>query len=293
MFQYGNPLQRAAQIEGAKVEVSHREIAHVPLRILGPEKMWGGELRVYGPTVYGMEDLLQKAGAESGHRLPGYIIDEPDGAVSCHVSRLPRRVNLEVPPETEFLKAVQAAQKTIRGYDFNCSLKIESLSEREEFRVILGLEEGYFESRRKDLLKQINDFTLTTVQEVKDMFMQRIGNPADWDIDLDSAKSVSEIRAIIDSVSMSKLHTVDEVLRELSGEFTVTPCQICSVAPEYTYKEPAVRIVVADSEANLEKLVLLATKFRQARFSLERLHTGEAFNIEILAEGDNTAARFG
>ena len=53
------------------------------------------------------------------------------------------------------------------------------------------------------------------------------------------------------------------------------------------------RIVAADSEANLEQIVLLAAKFRQARFSLERLHHGEAFNIELLAEGDNTAARFG
>jgi hypothetical protein len=92
---------------------------------------------------------------------------------------------------------------------------------------------------------------------------------------------------------MSKVHTREEVLTELSSEFQVTPCMIYSVAPEYIYKEPAVRIVAADSEVNLEKLVLLAPKFRQARFSLERLHTGEAFNIEILADSDNTAARFG
>jgi len=293
MLEYGAPLNNATQIENAKVEVSHREIAHVPLRILGPEKMWGAELRVYGPTALGLEDLLERAGKENNIRLPGYIIDDEVGPATCHISRLPRRVNLEVPPEKDFMDAVQAAQKTIRGYDFNSTLKIEQKSDREEFRVILGLEEGYFESRRKDLVKQIDDFTLTSVEEVKSMFMQRIGDPADWNINLDSAKSVSEIRAIIDSVSMSKLHTVEEVLKELSGEFIVTPCQICSVAPEYTYKEPAVRIVAADSEANLEKLVLLAAKFRQARFSLERLHTGEAYNIEILAEGDNTAAKFG
>jgi hypothetical protein len=293
MFEYGNPLQRAPHVDDAKVEVSHHEVAQVPLRILGPEKMWGGELRVFGPTVFGMEDLLKRAGQESGQRLPGYIIDEPDGSVSCHISRLPRRINLEVPPEKEFVTAVQAAQKSISAMDFNCLLQIEQLSSKEEFRVILGLEEGYFESRRKDILRQIDDFTLTTVHDVKDMFMQRIGTPTDWGIDLDSAKSVTEIRKIIDSVSMSKVHTTEEVLAELSSEFQVTPCMIYSVAPEYIYKEPAVRIVAADSEVNLEKLVLLAAKFRQARFSLERLHTGEAFNIEILADSDNTAARFG
>jgi hypothetical protein len=182
---------------------------------------------------------------------------------------------LEVHPEKEFVTAVQAAQKSISAMDFNCLLRIEQLSSKEEFRVILGLEEGYFESRRKDILRQIDDFTLTstTVHDVQDMFMQRIGTPTDWGIDLDSAKSATEIRKIIDSVSMSKVHTREEVLTELSSEFQVTPCMIYSVAPEYIYKEPAVRIVAADSEVNLEKLVLLAAKFRQARFSLERLHT--------------------
>jgi len=293
MFEYGDPLQRGPQVEGAQVPFSHREIAHVPLRILGPEKMWGGELRVVGPTPEGMEQLLKWAGQKSGGRLPGYIIDEPDGSVSYHVSRLPRRVTIPVPPEEEFLTAVQAAQETIRKQDFVCSLRIEAISDKEEFRVILGLEEGYFESRRKDLLRQIDDFTLASVKEVRDAFLQRLGNPGDWGIDLDSGNSVSALREIIDSVSMSRLHSVKEVLAELSEEFNVTPCTIYSVAPEYTYREPAVRIVAPDTKANLEKLVLLAARFHQARFSFERLHTGEAFNIEILADSDNTAAKFG
>ncbi len=119
----------------------------MPLRILGPEKLWGAELRVYGPTALSMEDLLARAGKENNVRLPGYIIDDIVDPVTCHISRLPRRVNLEVPPERYFERAVHAAQQTIRRFDFECSLEIEHQSEGEELRVILGLEEAYLAHR--------------------------------------------------------------------------------------------------------------------------------------------------
>jgi hypothetical protein len=293
MINYGNPIEGKNKIDDAKVPYAERMISEISLRILGPEVMWGADIRVPDVTVAGMEKLLQEAGRASGHRLPGYIIKEADGSVSCHISRLPRRISLEVPPTSVFVEAVKAAENTIRKNDFQCSVQIERLSDKEEFRVILGLEEGYFEARRKDILKQIDDGALTTADAVREMFQQRIGSPADWKIDLDAAQSLAEIREIIDSVSMSRLHTVEEVLAGLSEQFEVTPCTICSVAPEYTYKEPAVRIIAADNHSNLEAIVRLANAFHQARFSLERLNTGEAFNIEILADSGNAAARFG
>jgi hypothetical protein len=293
MISYGTMAAPFVPEADAILPFTCRQIAEVNVRILGPERMWGGELHTSGLTIPELQERLNNTGQRTGLRLAGYIIDEQDGALRYHMARLPRRINLAVPEIEVFQRALSEAETTIKQSGIVCIATEEKPTEGPILRVLLGLEEGYFESRRKDLLRQIDGATFSDVTQIRDTFLHRIGDPSVWGINLENASSITAAREAISSVSMSRRHTVDEVRKNLSAEFTVTPALIHSVAPDYIYIEPAVEITAPQTHRHFEAVTLLAAQFHQARFSLEHLDTMEAFNVEILEDSTNNAARFG
>ena len=78
----------------------------------------------------------------------------------------------------------------------------------------------------------------------------------------------------------NKLHTIEEVQNELGAGFNLTPGDICAVRPQGKYTEPAV--IIKGDLSQVEKVYLLAEKFKQARFTVEDLYNDAAYVVETI-----------
>jgi hypothetical protein len=292
MIEYGREIEPYLPEGDSLVPFVCREIAGVNVRILGPETLWGGEISVVSLDTSELQEILNQTGKRTGLRLAGYI-SQQEGGLNYHMARLPRRVNLEVPPLETFQQAFDAVQHTLSNDGIDYKSREEQAVLEPQLRVLLGLEEGYFESRRKDLVRQIGEMIFSNVDQVREAFELRIGDPLPWKIDFQNWTSIEDAKQNLEAVSMSKLHTFEEIRSMLPSEFEVNQCLIHSVAPDYIYVEPAVEIIAPRTQMNFETLTVLAAQFHQARFSLEHLDTMEAFNVEILEDSASNAARYG
>lgn len=246
-------------------------------RELPPDQFWGGSVAIPDFDEKAFIERLLAVANESGFRYSGYIIKATGGQnAKYHMSRYPRKAFGPVPPIAEY----QAALKLL-GEKFGLSesqVNEEKTVEQPRFRVLLGLQEGYAEWRKKSIVKEIQERKIQSLEAAKNELQKRLGDVTRYGIDINQVADLAGLRSLLESKDLSNEHSVDEVRNILGKEFDLTPSEICSASSWGTYREPSV--VIEGNLAQLPQVYLLAQKFHQARFAVENLQTGESRMVE-------------
>ena len=279
------------EMEATTPDVSSNFVANTPVQLLGPMRAWGGEILVKDMSLDDAKALVEKTGKTLGCRFPGYFSELDDGTIVYHISRYPRRAGLEVPPLSEFRGTLQSLYDAFTSGTAQVEMREEELRPIPTLRVVLGLREGYFDQRKKDIEAKIVDGTFSDIEEVRMAISNRLGDMTEHGIDVDSFEDPQKLREALQQISLSVLHDVREASEFLGASAKVRPAEIYSVAPDYTYAEEAVLIEVPADRGHFEKLVRLADSMKQARFTTERLDTGSVVNVEIKAFTENRSAK--
>ncbi len=246
-------------------------------RELAPDQFWGGSVVIPNFDEKAFVEGLLAVANESGFRYSGYITKAALGQnAEYHMSRYPRKAFGPVPPVTEYQNALK-----LLGEKFGLSesqVNEEKTVEQPRFRVLLGLQEGYAEWRKKAIVKEIKEGQIKDLEVAKMELQKRLGDVTRYGINLDQATDLDSLQSILESRDLSNEHSIDEVKDILGKEFDLTPSEICSASSWGTYREPSV--VIEGDIAQIPKVYLLAEKFRQARFAVENLQTGESHMVE-------------
>jgi len=241
------------------------------VRELRPEEFWGGSVSVEGLTEEEFSQKLSEAANELNFTYSGYLVKKSEGGFEYHFSRYPRRAFGPVPPIEKHQKALEvlAEKLGVEG-------KEEKLKGEPKFRVLLGLQEGYSEYKKLNILDRINKGQISSLEEAKKAISLEIGDVLG--LDIDSFDSLDELKENLEKINLGKDHNLEEVEKELGKEFDLTQAEIYSVGPWGKYTEPAV--VIEGNKNQLQKVYALAEKFHQSRIAVEDLGVGQSYMVE-------------
>jgi hypothetical protein len=246
-------------------------------------RSWVGSITFESRHEPDVKLLIQKTSRELGLSIPGYFTNNSEGFTTFSTSRYPRRAGDAVPPVANYRRSLDALATAINPLDGLRASCEESLRDIPSLRIVLGLEEGYFEGKKKEVLAQVTNGKVSTKTELEAALTTLLGDYSSLGIDISECPDLTSAVAIVQGSNLGVRHTLAEVKAFLGEMFEVTQAQVFSVRPEYTdpYEEPAAAIEAPATKDNFEKFVLLANAFKQARFSVENLATGAVVNIEI------------
>ncbi len=267
--------------------VHNRHFGEIEIRILGPIQLWGGEITILREDLDKFKNDLKFAAQTTGFRFSGYFM-QTNEQITFHLSRLPRRVELAVASVEEYTDAFKALCEKVCDYalSYRCGNCLESCSTN-KCRAIVGLNEGYYESFKTDLIAKIDDLTIKSIEELR-AASDKVGlDLKRFNIRLEEFTSLESLKDVLSSTPFSKQHSPESAHTILGNKFIIRPIQIYAVSPESIYSEPGIKVEADSSQDTIESLVILANQFLQARFSLEELNARIASNIELLSFSNN------
>jgi len=138
----------------APFPVEEKLICTMPVRILGPIDSLGANITCTLSQA-AVEHAVREAVKQTGERISGYFLARGDGNTEYHISRVPRRVELPIPPYEAIgpvlgVLCAELAKQTE-------SVKVYMDGKAQEIRAVIGLEEGYFEERSFSRRHSIDD----------------------------------------------------------------------------------------------------------------------------------------
>jgi hypothetical protein len=240
-------------------------------RELAPEDFWGGSVSLEGISPEEFAKKIKEAAEENEFTYSGYTSGE-----EYHFSRYPRRAFGPVAPVEKHQEALKTLTEKL-----GTEGKEEVKTEEPKFRVLLGLEEGYSENKKKSIIEKIDKGELANAESAKIEIKKVLGQVVK-EINLEDkinvAGSLEEIKNILSQTNLGKNHTIEEVRSELGEGFDLKNASIYSAGSWGNYQEPAV--VIEGNQANLSKVYALAEKFKQARIAVENLKDGKSHIME-------------
>ena len=247
-------------------------------RELRPEEFWGGSVSVENLSD---EEFAQKIGEtanELGFTYSGYRVQKDEAGFDYHFSRYPRRAFGPVAPIEKHREALQKLAEKLgtKGK--------EEKAEQPKFRVLLGLQEGYGEYKKRGIVERIGKGEITTLKDARQAIESEIGDLSEFGIDASKFTTLDELKEVLEKANFGKDHTLEEVQRELGDEFDLTQAEIYSAGPWGKYTEPA--IIIEGDKTQAQKVYALAEKFRQARVAMEDLQAGQSHMVETKYCGD-------
>lgn len=242
-------------------------------RELRPEEFWGGSISVENLSNEEFDQKIKEAAEELEFTYSGYRIPTGEGSFDYHFGRYPRRAFGPVASVEKHQEALQKLAKKL-----GTEGKEEKGAEQPQFRVLLGLQEGYDEYKKCSIIEQINKGKITSLEDAKKVIKSEIGDLSEFKIDIEKYSSLEELKEVLKNANFGKDHTLEEVKKELGDEFDLTQVEIYSVGSWGKYTEPA--IVIKGDKSQLQKVYVLAEKFRQARIVVEDLQEGKAWMVE-------------
>lgn len=240
-------------------------------RELAPEEFWGGSVSMKGISQEEFAQKIKEAAEETGFTYSGYTSGE-----EYHFSRYPRRAFGPVAPIEKHQEALKTLAEKLRVEE-----KEEAKMEEPRFRVLLGLEEGYSEGKKKSIIEKIDKGELVDIESTKTEIEKLIGQTIkenNLQDKINAAESLEEIKDILSQTALGKNHIIEEVQTELGEGFDLRNASIYSAGSWGNYQEPAV--VIEGNQANLSKVYALAEKFKQARIAVENLKDGKSHMVE-------------
>lgn len=248
-------------------------------RELRPEEFWGGSVSVENLSDEEFAQKISEVANELGFTYSGYRIPKGEDGFDYHFSRYPRRAFGPVAPVEKHQEALQKLAEKLgtRG-------KEEKKIEQPRFRVLLGLQEGYAEYKKRSIVERIGKEEITTLEDAQKAIRLEIGDLSEFGIDIDKFTSLDELKEVLEKANFGKDHTLEEVQKELGDEFDLTQAEIYSAGSWGKYTEPA--IVIEGNKTQVQKVYALAEKFRQARIAVEDLNAGRSHMVETKYCGD-------
>src|SRR3989337_2119596 len=205
---------------------------------LKPEKFWGGFVSVKNLTKEEFVQIVTQLAIDLHVTYYGYIIKEEKG-FNYHFGSYPRQI-LSTERYKEALKKLEE-KLGVEGV-------VEKKSKKPRFRILLGLQEGYAEQEKLNIIR-LNDF-----------------------LDL------TDLRNGLEKMNFGKDHSIKEVQNTLGEEFTFSPAEICTIGSEGKYMEPA--IIIEGDKSQVQKIYALAINFHQARITVEDLQYHKSHILE-------------
>jgi len=154
----------------------------------------------------------------------------------------------------------------------------KTTTEQPRFRVLLGLQEGYADYKKRNIVERIDKQEIATLEDAKKSIESEIGNLSEFGINIEKFTSLDELKGVLEKANFGKDHTLEEVQKELGDEFDLTQAEIYSVGPWGKYTESA--IVIEGDKKQVQKIYALAEKFHQARIAVEDLQEGQSYMVE-------------
>ncbi|MFI0434140.1 MAG: hypothetical protein ACH350_00235 [Parachlamydiaceae bacterium] len=265
----------------------------IAVRQLGPVAAWGGKLIVHGGTIELLKNLIKAVSAEMRVKISGFIWELDDGGWVFHMSRWPRRVDVLVPPISESKQILERLVATAERFFFEAVSKEEAWG-APHARALLGLEEGYFDGRRKNIIIKWDAAQDKSLESLICTLSTEIGDLEQFGIDIHSFQEAGELVECLRNTILTTRHRVEEVIQGIeSSAVTFTPAYIYSIdqPKDCCYEEPAVIVEGPNSECFFADVVKVGHAMHQARFSYEDFSCGAAWNVEILDYCENAAAR--
>lgn len=266
-----------------------------PVRILGPIEMWGGEICAQNGES-AIRSAVEGVCIEQNLRISGYFSETTAGTV-FHVSRLPRRAGMPVVESQDLELALAAVSEKLRSEGATAALALEGRSQEPQLRAVMGLDEGYFDQRRKQLLARLerNELNLEQALEAAENELGEAGKSGSSS----GAESLELLTERLSALRLGVTYSPDEVRKRVDAAGgSVRSGRIYSCAPGEQpgsvsiYEEPIAIVTGPRSAGLLHALVRTGDDLKQARFSVEHLDLGLATNLEVLAfSGDRSAQK--
>ncbi|HOE81010.1 MAG TPA: hypothetical protein PLA38_00680 [bacterium] len=249
------------------------QLQKTEFRELRPEEFWGGLVSVEGLSDEEFAKKISEAANELGFTYSGYRIPKGEEGFDYHFSRYPRRAFGPVVSVEKHQEALEILAKKL-----GTEGREEKKTEQPRFRVLLGLQEGYSEYKKRGIVERINKGEIATLESARQAIKSEIGDLSEFGINLDEFTDIEELKTVLEKTNFGKDHTFEEVQRELGEGFDLTQAEIYSVGPWGNYTEPA--LVIEGDKAQVQKVYALAEKFHQARIAVEDLQIGQSHMVE-------------
>ena len=275
-----------ASADTPDIQLTSTTIGGIGVRILGPVVAWTGELALRGDPNWAVQDEVVGSATKLNRRISGYLMTEEDGQLRYRISRVPRRATAVVPSIAEYRDTLRTLCAATSTEHRPASVREEEVAQRPLLRAVFGLEEGYLEQRRREVLEVIG-VTIKDLPTARALVLDRMGDLSKYGVDLQRFESVRDLRHYLRRESFRRTHHVSEAEEHFAGKgVKVIPMTILAASPGESgspareYSESGFVVELSGPSA-LAQLVAWADKTRQARFSLEHLSAGESFTIEL------------
>jgi len=179
------------------------------VRELRPEEFWGGSVSVENLSDKEFAQKIDEAANELGFTYSGYRTKSKKG-FDYHFSRYPRRA---FGPVASVEKHQEALQKLAEKLEING--KEEKRTEQPRFRVLLGLQEGYAEYKKRNIVERINKAEIATLEEAKKAIESEINDLSEFGIDINKVGSLDELKGILEKANFGKDHTLERIAKAL------------------------------------------------------------------------------
>ena len=235
---------------------------------LKPEKFWGGFVSVKNLTKEEFVQIVTQLAIDLHFTYYGYIIKEEKG-FNYHFGSYPRQI-LSTERYKEALKKLEE-KLGVEGV-------VEKKSKKPRFRILLGLQEGYAEQEKLNIIRLIDIGEIANLEEAKKIILKKIKNLTDFSISLNDFLDLTDLRNGLEKMNFGKDHSIKEVQNTLGEEFTFSPAEICTIGSEGKYMEPA--IIIEGDKSQVQKIYALAINFHQARITVEDLQYHKSHILE-------------
>lgn len=245
----------------------------IEVRELAPEKFWAGSISVENLSDEEFAETIKEMATELDFTYSGYRTKKEGGGFKYNFSRYPRKAFGPVAPIEKHQEALEKLAGKIGGES-----KEEQKTEEPKFRVLLGLQEGYEEHKKKSIVDEINNGKIATIEDAKKAIQEQIRNISGFGIELDNIKSLEQLKDTLEKANFGKDHTLEEVRIELGDDFDLMETEIYSAGSWGNYTEPAV--VIEGDKSQLQEVYAIAEKYHQARIVVEDLQEGTSRMVE-------------
>lgn len=244
---------------------------------LKPEKFWGCSVPVENLTKEEFIQIVTQLATDLDFTYFGYIIKTEKG-FNYHFGSYPRQIL----PTERYQEALKKLEEKL-----GVEGVVEKKSEKPRFRILLGLQEGYSEQEKLNIIRLIDIAEITNLEEAKKIILKKIKNLADFSIDLNHFLDLIGLRNELEKMNFGKDHSIEEVQNALDEEFIFSPAEICTIGFGGRYLEPA--IIIEGDKSQVQKIYTLAINFHQARITVEDLQylKSHILETEFCENSDN------
>jgi len=273
--------EKNPQITNNKHQEAHKVV--VGTNELKPEKFWGGFVSVQNLTKEEFIQTVTQLATDLHFIYYGYIIKEGEKEFNYHFGSYPRQI-LPIERYQEALKKL-AEKLGVEGV-------VETKSKKPRFRILLGLQEGYAEQEKLNIIRLIDAEEIIDLAEAKKIILEKIKNLSEFPINLNDFSNLGDLRSGLEKMNFGKDHSFKEVENALGKEFNFSQAEICTIGSGGKYMEPAV--VIEGDKSQVQKIYTLAINFHQARITVEDLqyHKSHILETEFCENPDTKDEEF-